>query len=139
MLSFQYVSLVLAAAVLTACGRGDRTPEPLAYVPADTPYVVANLEREPFGVWGALQAVLGTMSEEFPLIIDEARADLSNPAIDADVRRVRLRLLELVEDKLTMNGWERVGFRRDALFALYGIGLTRWSSQVMGTRGGPVN
>ncbi|HTM29624.1 MAG TPA: hypothetical protein VL097_09775, partial [Rhodanobacter sp.] len=39
----RYIALGLAGILLAACGHKDKNA-PLAFVPADTPYVVANLD-----------------------------------------------------------------------------------------------
>ena len=39
----RFIALSLAGAMLAACGHKDKDA-PLAFVPADTPYVVANLD-----------------------------------------------------------------------------------------------
>ena len=49
----RYVALVLAGVMLAACGHKDKDA-PLAFAPADTPYVVANLDSLDDGTRKAL-------------------------------------------------------------------------------------
>ncbi|MEO7072198.1 MAG: hypothetical protein ABI300_04175, partial [Rhodanobacter sp.] len=42
-LTTRFIALGLAGILLVACGRKDKNA-PLAFVPADTPYVLANLD-----------------------------------------------------------------------------------------------
>jgi hypothetical protein len=120
--------LLLALAVSTllgACGKSADNDAPLAFVPADTPYVYANLEPTPAAVtakWSAhtheyIPAALQTYENML------ARIDLGDkPEARAYVAVARA----LIATLKTHDTWDKLrelGLKPDARVAIYGIGV----------------
>jgi len=143
--------LVLAALLcVSACGGKVDRDAPLAFVPADTPWVFANLEPVPESIRARYEK---QMQAAWPVMIgmfDGALADLEKipPADDdsvtvweaspgagaaataaakASVATEAARMLKAVLDELrtldTPAKWRAVGVSPDARGAFYGIGL----------------
>jgi hypothetical protein len=113
-------ALALAGVLLAGCGHKDRNA-PLAFVPADTPYVTASLE--PMGD-DARQALLAQADAQLPAQLAQMddladRLEARNPAA--------ARLLRALAGAFKGNTVE--GFAHDAgldlkgRFAFYGLGL----------------
>lgn len=115
---------LLLAVLLAACGREPSAPAPLAYAPADTAYVFANLEAMPEEVVDLWRELLAPLDRAFRNSLGELRAAHAPGPEAGDGDRARLwAILELLEDKLSVEGWENIGIHADALWALYGIDL----------------
>ena len=114
-------ALVLAGALLAGCGHRDKDA-PLAFVPADTPYVVANLKPMDDD---ARRAMLAQADLQLP-----AQLAQMNDAADrvAPENPVAARLLHALAASFKGNTVE--GFAHDAgidlkgRFAFYGLGLS---------------
>lgn len=126
MLLRRALPLVLLAA-LTACGKKQDASVPLAYAPADTPYVFANIDPLPQAVrdqyFSSLKpmwpAVLGTYTR----LIDDAK-DLTD-----EQRKVARAILDEFGAFAEKGSAAEAGFTGEARFALYGVGLVpvaRW-------------
>lgn len=115
------IAVVLMAGVLTACGSGS-TDESLllAYVPADTPYVYAHVERTPADANDAWLQLVAPVGDGLRASAARARTALMTAADDR--HRVAIALLQLLEERLNVDGWRRMGMRIDPLIAFYGIG-----------------
>lgn len=105
---------------LSACSSREVRTTPLAYVPHDTPYVFANLEPVPDQVteawWALFEPVRAAFSETLAKVRKQAAA------ADDEAARRTLAVMDLFEDKFTLEGWERIGFTRRGLLAFYGVG-----------------
>lgn len=135
-----------AMLALAACGRSEEpSPAPesaasnqlLAYVPADTPYLAANLEPVPEDILDAflsrLQPVFDSMQEQLTI----TRNDLASSAQDqestgsagtagteADPRtRLVLALLQELDGNLDREGLERLGIDLRSHKVVYGLGV----------------
>ena len=116
----QPLVFVVAIALLPGCSRQPDADSPLAFAPAATPYVFANLKPLPKPVlesWLALAAPYNQVQGE---MLAALRADLGAlpPVVQALVP-----LLEVTQGKLSYAGFEEMGLRPEGLSALYGIGL----------------
>lgn len=115
---------LLLAAALTACGTTKKDlSAPLAYVPADTPYVFANLEPLPADVTDAYTDMLKPAQDAFQKLLADLRTEAGQSMGDPEEKRKMLGLIGLIEDKLTVEGWEKIGFSRTARAAIYGVGV----------------
>lgn len=116
---------LLLAALVAACGRDPSTPPaPLAYAPADTAYVFGNLEPMPDAVVELWRELLSPLDSALRQTLAEARQARGLDAADGDDDQARIwAMLELVEDKFSIQGWENIGIHPDALWAIYGIDL----------------
>lgn len=126
--------LALAALLcVSACGKTVDRDAPLAFVPADTPWVFANLEPAPEAVRKRFEQ---QMQAAWPVMLgmfDQTVTDLGKLA-DADAEggqsataATAMRLLKAVLDEArtrdTPAKWREVGISQDARVAFYGIGL----------------
>jgi len=113
-----------------ACSKQDEseTSQPgselLAYVPADTPYVVANLETVPDELIDAylerLQPVLDTMQSRLSAAREKLESDQTDPD-DPGLRLAHALLMEF-DGKLSRSGLESLGFDMGSKRVLYGMG-----------------
>lgn len=106
---------------LSATGTGN---ELLAFVPADTPYVLANLETVPDEVIDTflqrLQPVADTLQSE---LADTLREMESNPdELDDPPTRLAHALLKELDGKLSRAGLESLGFDLGSKRVVYGVG-----------------
>lgn len=122
----KWITRVLAigctAAILAACSHKD-ADAPLAFVPADTPYLVANLKplnddaRQALLQSGDMQKTLqvGRLHELAGKLADEHKDDLAN-------------LVRYTADYLDHHSYAEIeadsGTDPDGLFAIYGLGLS---------------
>jgi hypothetical protein len=119
----RFVSLVIAAAALGACGKSQNNADtPLAFVPADTPYVYANLEPTPKAVtdhWSS------RMQEYWPALFGVYNDLLTNSnKLSEHDRRIATALLDELK---THDSWDKlraIGIKPDMRMAFYGVGMT---------------
>ena len=130
------------AMALTACGQsespqstgedtGQAANQLLAYVPADTPYVAANLEPVPEEVIDRflerLQPALDEAQSQLSKVLADLEADQSaNPddgQSEADILlRLHHAILSELDGKLSRPGIESLGLDIRSLKVLYGMG-----------------
>ena len=133
-----YIRLTTLALVtllsLGACGKSDEsseaaanaaTNELLAFVPADTPYLFANLEPVPEDVIETfltrLQPVLDSMQTQLSIGRAEMESAEGENGDDSAIRLAHALLLEL-DGNLSQSGLESMGFDLRAKKAIYGMG-----------------
>lgn len=126
----QYAGLLGALLLLGACGR-EPTPAAsdnplLAWVPADSAYVMGNLQPVPANIVDAHLARLQPMLDSAQQQLDRVQADLEESSAqgenDADVAVMRAVLAEF-DGKLNRAGLESMGLSLEAFHAAYAIGL----------------
>lgn len=115
---------------LVSCGKGEDVIEAaatdntlLSYVPADTPYLVGNLDPIPNDVIEAnfrrAQPALDAMQE----VLAGTRVNLSGPAAQNNPEiAIMGALLDELDGKLSREGLESLGFSMDAYQVIYGLG-----------------
>jgi hypothetical protein len=119
---------------LAACGKGEEPPEAaasaatnqlLSYVPADTPYLFANLEPVPEDVVDTfltrLQPVLDSMQSQLSIGRAEMKSAEGENGDDPAARLAHALLLEL-DGNLSRSGLESMGFDLRAKKVVYGMG-----------------
>lgn len=134
------IRLAIATAFLTATlGACSRSEEPAAasgagnalldYVPADTPYLVANLEPLPEDVVDAYLARLQPVLDEMQKQLAVARAELeaeqagdAAPAGDNPPTRLALAILSELDGKLSRAGLSSLGLDIVSHKVAYGMG-----------------
>ena len=133
-----YIRLTTLALVtllsLGACGKSDESSEAaanaasnelLAFVPADTPYLFANLEPVPEDViytfLTRLQPVLDSMQSQLSIGRAEMESAEGENGDDPTIRLAHALLLEL-DGNLSRSGLESIGFDLRAKKAIYGMG-----------------
>ena len=131
--------LALAAALsltLFACDRGGESPDLagtgnalLDYIPAETPYLAANLEPLPEGVVDAYLQRLQPVFDEMQIQLSAARRELeagqSEEATTAGVdpaARLALALIRELDGKLSRAGLSTLGLDVLSHKVMYGLG-----------------
>lgn len=123
-------SLVLGVALLAGCGQ-ESPREPLAYVPADTPYVFANRVPTPAAVaeaWMTL-GTSGHAERDIERLLQrmeadpESAADADEAAFRAAMKRWLPALAPELQRAYTRAGIEELGFKFESRYAIYGHGL----------------
>jgi len=125
---------LVALLSLAACGKSEDPPaatsdtasnELLAYVPADTPYLFANLEPVPDEIidtyLARLQPVLDSMQTQLSVGRAEMESTEGDNGEDPGARLAHALLLEL-DGNLNRSGLESMGFDLQAEKVVYGIG-----------------
>ena len=130
--------LALAATLLAlfaaACSRSEETAEPanvlLAHVPADTPYLAANLEALPENVIDAYLTRMQPALDEMQTQLSSARAGLEadqegsgGPAEGDTAERLALATLRQLDGNLSRAGLSGLGLDITAHKVLYGLGV----------------
>ncbi len=126
-----FIALATGASLLVACGQGDDLADSsanplLRYVPADTPYVMANLEPVPANVVDAhlqrMQPFLDHMQTQLADFRVEVRS--GDTEFDSDeAQAVAEAVLEEFDGKLNRAGMESLGLSLESVSAVYGNGL----------------
>jgi len=130
--------LAFAAALLTvlaaACSRSEEPAEPsntlLAHVPADSPYVAANLEPLPEAVVDSYLSRMQPALDEMQMQLSAARSKLeagrdggSGSADDDPTARLALAVLSQLDGKLSRAGLSDLGLDITATKVVYGLGV----------------
>ncbi len=119
---------VLLAAILGACGKNATTDNdaPLAYVPADTPYAYANIEPTPPAIYDAwsqrMKGYWPTLMQMYQGMLAQASAAKSDPDSARAIKIASAILDEFNTDDPIARA-RAIGFKPDARFALYGLGM----------------
>lgn len=125
------LALASGALFLGACSQTDDVADSAAnpllrYVPADTPFVMANLEPVPADVVDAWLLRMGPMLEDTQASLAEMRASLVNGELTVDgedSRAIVDAVLAEFDGKLNRDGLESLGFTLESTSAVYGHGL----------------
>ncbi|HEY6942008.1 hypothetical protein [Dokdonella sp.] len=122
----RFLRLAALAAVLVAvagCGKKADTGVPLAFVPADTPYLFANVEPAPDSAVAHWRTQMQGAWPLFVEMMDQTLAELGRTGADADASKVLAAVLDEVRARSTPEQWREIGFDPKARMALYGIDL----------------
>ncbi|MFC5579556.1 hypothetical protein [Rhodanobacter terrae] len=118
--TMRYAALGLAGVMLAACGHKNKDA-PLAFVPADTPYVVANLEIMDDS---ARQALLPQADAQLPSNLAQLDAAADRLAAkDPDGARLLRALRAEFNGKTVETFAQSAGLDLKGHLALYGLGL----------------
>ncbi len=121
---------VLLASIVSACSNKNAATDdnaPLSFVPADTPYAMANLEATPQAVYDAwalrMKTYWPTMIHMYQGILDQAATDkTSDPNAQRGIKIAKALLEEFNSDD-PMGRIRSMGFKPDARYAFYGVGM----------------
>lgn len=117
----RFIALALAGFTLAACGHKDDKDAPLAFVPADTPYVIANLETLDDST---RQAMLTQADAQLPSQLAQMNAAADRLAAkDPDGARLMHALAAEFKDKTVESFAASAGVNLKGLSAFYGLGL----------------
>lgn len=129
--SLRFAALAVCALAAVACGKknAEDAASPLAFVPADTPYVFANVEAMPEA---AIARWRQQMQQMWPLMMPlfedtAAKVDAATPQASKLVKAI----LDEVRDRDTPEKWAEIGLGPKTRGALYGVGVLpvlRWES-----------
>lgn len=117
---------IFVATLLAACSKSSSDANaPLTYVPADTPYVFANLERTPKAV---TEQWAKHMQEYWPVAFGMYDGMLAKLDKQADAKFAPfLKIAHAVVDEIkgldSLDKLRAVGIKPDALMAFYGVGM----------------
>jgi len=120
---FRGAAALAAMVALAGCGKKVDQDAPLAFVPADTPYVIANIEPLPavaLDRWGQ------QMKAAWPLLFgsfDHALAEMQAKAPDGSAARILQALLDEIRERDTAEKWQQIGLGPKVRSAFYGVGL----------------
>jgi hypothetical protein len=117
----RYFALGFAGVLLAACGHKDKDA-PLAFVPADTPYVVANLDVMDDDTRSAM---LAQANAQMPSQVAQMNASADQLAkTDPDSARLIRALAKEFEGKTLETYAQNVGADLKGYWALYGVGMS---------------
>ncbi len=119
------LAMPFALLALAGCGQRIDKDAPLAFVPADTPYVFANSEPIPEAATARWQEQMQAMWPVMLAPLDKAMADLDRahlPKNAAPVRVIRA-LIDEIRGRDTLAKWREIGLSPTTHFAFYGVGL----------------
>ncbi|MGO4702721.1 hypothetical protein [Dyella sp. 2RAB6] len=118
--SKRYLALAVAGVLLAACGHKDKDA-PLAFVPADTPYVVANLEVLDEDTRKALITQADAQMPGQLAQLKGAVEDLQEK--DADSANLLKAVIAELDGKSIETFAQNVGINMKGHSAIYGLGL----------------
>src|ERR1700749_2155978 len=121
---------VLLASVVAACSNKNAATDenaPLSFVPADTPYAMANLEPTPQAVYDSwaqrMKSYWPTMMQVYSGILDQAATEkAADPNAQRGIKIAKALIDEFNTDD-PMGRIRSMGFKPDARYALYGVGM----------------
>lgn len=117
------LSAVIAAAFFMAsCGK-DQPTDPLAFAPAETPYLLGNLEPVPAAAVDLWMKNAEQMMPMYEKMLDGAVAQMESETPDALGVRVLKAMRDEFKGKFNRAGMESFGFSMESRSAVYGIGL----------------
>lgn len=115
------LGLALTSLALIACGGKKELPSnPLAYVPADTPYVLVNPKGTPKAVIDAWMGIYGTSLSD---LYAELPNDPSMQQIPGEMGIWMRASLPEIANLLSVEGFARLGLKADARYVIYGHGI----------------
>jgi hypothetical protein len=117
------VSTLAAAIALAGCGGKADRDHPLAFAPAESAFLLANIDPVPEAALDAWWKNAGQMMSLYDRLFDDALADIEAGGTDAAAVAVAKALREELRGKFNRAGWESLGFTAAARSAVYGIGL----------------
>ncbi len=118
------VALGLTTLLVSACGREDVTDdatdpvELLEHVPADTPYLLANLQRLPSETEESLWRMMEAYSDSF----DHSLKTLQEAAAEEDEAGWIRAVAEEFEGRFNREGMREIGLDINTHYAAYGLG-----------------
>lgn len=110
----------MLALALTSCGSDENASDPLAFVPADSPYVLANRVATPEAI---TQSWLGMYGTSLSDIYADMATDPTLTAIEGEFGEwIRAAVPEMA-NMASLDGMKALGLKPEARYAFYGHGL----------------
>lgn len=117
------LAAVIAAGFVTASCSKDPPTDPLAFAPANTPYLLANVEPVPAASIEMWMKNAEQMMPMYEKVLDGMVTDLEKKTPDALGVRVVKALRDEMKGKINRAGMESLGWTMSSRSAFYGIGL----------------
>jgi len=124
------IAVLAGTLALAGCGKKTDDDAPLAFVPADTPYVIANTEPMPDAT---VAHFAQQMKVVWPIMLDSVdhglaeidKALVEGKKSDADSTGMRVihALLDEFRERDTPEKWQQIGLGPKVRSAIYGVGL----------------
>jgi hypothetical protein len=115
------LAMTLAGLLLAACSHKDKDA-PLAFVPADTPYVIANLDVLDDSTRGA---ILAQVDAEMPAQVAQMKAQADSiEATDPDMAKYLRTVASEFDGKTADQVIQETGINPKGYSAFYGLGLS---------------
>ncbi|WP_233841227.1 hypothetical protein [Dyella sp. 2HG41-7] len=115
------LALAMSGLMLAACSHKDKDA-PLAFVPADTPYVMANLDVLDSDT---RQAIFAQVDAEMPAQVAQMKAQADQVAAnDPDMAKYLRTVASEFDGKTTEQLLQETGVDPKGYMALYGVGLS---------------
>ena len=111
---------------LTGCGE-DAATLPLAYVPSDSPYVLANLAPVNSDTVNKLREIYAPLAKDYAAMFELIEADmLKKDGVNADGKEALAFMSALIAEMAAFKSdaeMEKAGLKPGAMSAFYGVGL----------------
>ena len=130
------IPIAVAAFALTACDKEEPAAPTsllssnetiLRYVPADTPYVIANVEPLPDELMDKLEPKIDDILQSYQVVLREVvamkQAELTDEQRESEDAKKAAAVIDELTTLLSMEGLRGAGIGRDATAAVYGNGL----------------
>ncbi|MEO7758173.1 MAG: hypothetical protein ABIS07_16465, partial [Dokdonella sp.] len=118
------VAAMLAALLATAgCGKKVDVDSPLAFVPADTPYVFANSEPMPDAMISQWRQQMQAMWPLMTDAVEHALVEIDKKPDSEAVGRVLHAVFDEVRHRSTPEQWQEIGLGPKVRAAIYGVDL----------------
>jgi hypothetical protein len=117
------LTALASALLLAGCGGDQDTGQPLAFAPADTPWLLANAEPMPAAAMDAWWKNAQQMAPFYERALESAVADIERKEPDATATKALRAVRDELRGKYSQEGWKSLGFTNEARSAIYGIGL----------------
>ena len=130
------IPIAVAAFALAACEKEEPTAPTsllssnetiLRYVPADTPYVIANVEPLPDKLMDKLEPKIDDILKSYQVVLREVvamkQSELTDEQRDSEDAKKAAAVIDELTTLLSMEGLRGAGLSRDATAAVYGNGL----------------
>ena len=130
------IPIAVAALALAACDKKEPTAPTsllssnetiLRYVPADTPYVIANVEPLPDELMDKLEPKIDDILQSYQVVLREIvamkQAELTEEQRESEEAKKTAAVIDELTTLLSMEGLRGAGIGRDATAVVYGNGL----------------
>ena len=110
----------MLALALTSCGSDEDAADPLAFVPADSPYVLANRIATPEAI---TQSWLGMYGTSLADVYADMASDPTLTAIEGEFGEWVRAMVPEMANMASLDGMKSLGLKPEARYAFYGHGL----------------
>jgi hypothetical protein len=121
--SLRFAALAACALAAVACGKknAEDAASPLAFVPADTPYVFANLEPMPEAAVAQWRRQMQDLRPVMVSLFDDIAAHIGDKS--SQQSRLINAIVNEIRDRTTTEQWQQIGLGPKVRGAIYGVGV----------------